>query len=183
MHNKNNIDNIELHDFGDGNGPVPAHHHPLGGGWVADSAHADDTAYIGKDACVFGNAVIKDESLITDHAQVGGFAVIKDHACIRDHAAVAGTCVVQDNSVISGNSFINRHVTINGNRILERAQFWADNTDCLGCPALLDENYGATQNNPCLYCLKKMRNSKTNLTLLFRPACSPGDSVKAWAHK
>ena len=25
-------------DFNDGNGPVPAHKHPNGGGWVADTA-------------------------------------------------------------------------------------------------------------------------------------------------
>ena len=28
-------------DFKDGNGPVPAHEHPNGGGWVADTAKVD----------------------------------------------------------------------------------------------------------------------------------------------
>ena len=28
-------------DFKDGNGPVPAHQHPNGGGWVADTAKVD----------------------------------------------------------------------------------------------------------------------------------------------
>lgn len=74
MHNTENSDNKTLHDFQDGNGPVPAHRHLFGGGWVADLAHVDDAAYIGKNACVFGNAVVKDELLITDHAQVSGFS-------------------------------------------------------------------------------------------------------------
>ena len=46
--------------FDFGNGPVPAHQHtnPDGsiGGWVANSATVSDTAYIGEDAEVFGNA-------------------------------------------------------------------------------------------------------------------------------
>ena len=161
MHNTENSDNKTLHDFQDGNGPVPAHRHLFGGGWVADSAHVDDAAYIGKNACEFGNAVVKDESLITDHAQVSGFSLIKDRACVRGHSAVSGTCVVQDESEISGNSFINRHIVIKGHRILTHAQLWADGADCLSCPALLDENYGATRSNPCLYCLKKMKKSES----------------------
>lgn len=34
-------------DFEDGNGPVPAHQHSNGGGWVADTATVADTAYVG----------------------------------------------------------------------------------------------------------------------------------------
>ena len=37
-------------------GPVPAHRHVNGGGWVADSASVDDGAYIGPDARVSGDA-------------------------------------------------------------------------------------------------------------------------------
>lgn len=29
---------IATHDFGDGNGPVPAHHHSDGLGWVAETS-------------------------------------------------------------------------------------------------------------------------------------------------
>ena len=42
--------------FDFGNGPVPAHQHPNGGGWVADTAHVDDTAYVGIDAREIGRA-------------------------------------------------------------------------------------------------------------------------------
>ena len=34
-------------DFRDGNGLVPAHKHPNGGGWVADTARVAETAYLG----------------------------------------------------------------------------------------------------------------------------------------
>ena len=43
-------------DFEDGNGPVPAHQHVIGGGWVADTATVEDSAYVGPNARVFGNA-------------------------------------------------------------------------------------------------------------------------------
>ena len=45
---------MSLHDFQDGNGPVPARQHPNGGGWVADTAHVDASAYVGPDAWVYG---------------------------------------------------------------------------------------------------------------------------------
>ena len=37
-------------EFDFGNGPVEAHKHPNGGGWVADSATVDPTAYVGPGA-------------------------------------------------------------------------------------------------------------------------------------
>ena len=52
------------HDFHDGRGPVPAHQHLYGGGWVADSAHVDASvrvagdAQVSGDAWVYGNAAI-----------------------------------------------------------------------------------------------------------------------------
>ena len=49
---------MSIHDFKDGNGPVPAHQHLNGGGWVADTASVDETAYVGPDARVFGNAKV-----------------------------------------------------------------------------------------------------------------------------
>jgi len=34
-------------DFGDGNGSVPAHKHMNGGGWVAETASVDASAFVG----------------------------------------------------------------------------------------------------------------------------------------
>jgi len=64
-------------DFNDGNGLVPAHQHINGGGWVADSASVSDTAYIGPNARVCGNA------LVLFDAQVGGYAVVQGKICVK----------------------------------------------------------------------------------------------------
>ena len=45
----------KMHDFGFG--PVPAHRHPHGGGWVADSARVASTAYVGEGAQVRGGVI------------------------------------------------------------------------------------------------------------------------------
>ena len=42
-----------LHDFGEG--PVPAHQHSNGGGWVADTADVADSVFVGPNARVFGH--------------------------------------------------------------------------------------------------------------------------------
>jgi len=51
----------EMTTFDFGAGPVPAHQHPNGGGWVADTASVSETAYIGPAARVSGNAVVSGE--------------------------------------------------------------------------------------------------------------------------
>ena len=59
-------------DFNDGNGPVPAHQHSNGGGWVADTATVKDTAYVGLNARVYGNAQVCGNALVFDNACVSG---------------------------------------------------------------------------------------------------------------
>ena len=56
------------HDFGDGIGPVHAHQHANGGGWVADTANVDATAYVGPNARVCGDAWVKTS---TDYLTLG----------------------------------------------------------------------------------------------------------------
>ena len=50
--------------FNFGHGLVPAHQHPNGGGWVADTAHVADTAYVGPDAQVYDNATVSGSAQI-----------------------------------------------------------------------------------------------------------------------
>ena len=66
----------ELHDFEDGNGPVPARRHGNGGGWVACTATVEDTAYIGGNARVDGEARVTGEALVTGKAYIGGKALV-----------------------------------------------------------------------------------------------------------
>ena len=57
-------------DFLDGQGPVPAHRHPNGGGWVADTARVADTAWVADTARVFGEAWVFGEARVYGKAQV-----------------------------------------------------------------------------------------------------------------
>ena len=66
--------NAKVFDFG--NGPVPAHQHPNGGGWVADTAHVADTAYVGPDAQVFGSAQVSGSARVYGRARVSGDTVM-----------------------------------------------------------------------------------------------------------
>ena len=58
--------------FDFGSGPVPAHRHSHGGGWVADTATVELTAYVGPEACVCGKAWVEGEAWVGDKAHVGG---------------------------------------------------------------------------------------------------------------
>ena len=63
-------------DFGDGKGPVPAHQHCNGGGWVADTDVADKTAYVGLDARVYGKARVFGNAQVCGNAWISGNAQI-----------------------------------------------------------------------------------------------------------
>ena len=85
----NNID-MTTFDFGDGKGPVAAHRHFNGGGWVADTATVAKTAYIGPDARVYGAA------RVYDYAYVYGAARVFDNAVVYGYAWVYGDAYVYD---------------------------------------------------------------------------------------
>jgi len=53
---------VEQKTFDFGNGPVPAHQHSNGGGWVADTAMVENTAYVGPNARVYGYAWVYGNS-------------------------------------------------------------------------------------------------------------------------
>ena len=59
---------MNTHDFG--NGPVAAHKHPNGGGWVADSATVADSAYVGPDAKVYDDAKVSGNAVVSGNAEV-----------------------------------------------------------------------------------------------------------------
>jgi len=76
--------NETKYDFQDGNGPVAAHQHPNGGGWVADTAYAADTAYVGPNAKVSGNAQVYGNAMVSGNAQVFGDATVYGNAKITN---------------------------------------------------------------------------------------------------
>ena len=71
-------------DFQDGNGPVPAHQHSNGGGWVADTARVAVTSFVGPDARVSGNAWVSDNAVVSDNARVYGNARVSGDAWVSD---------------------------------------------------------------------------------------------------
>jgi hypothetical protein len=69
----------QKYKFGDGKGPVPAHQHPNGGGWVADTAKVADTSYVGPDAEVSGTARVYGDAQVSGTARVSGDAWVSDY--------------------------------------------------------------------------------------------------------
>jgi hypothetical protein len=79
--------------FDFGNGPVPAHRHGNGGGWVADSACVTDTAFIGVNARVYDDARVSGDARVTADAWVFGDARVSADAHLSergDYLSIAG---------------------------------------------------------------------------------------------
>ena len=91
-----------LHDFGDGAGAVPGHRHGNGGGWVADTAQVDATAYVGPMAQVYGEARVFGEAQVSGEAQVYG-VMRSDGYCF-----IAVPCADGRNRVIAGCRYFTR---------------------------------------------------------------------------
>ena len=96
------------HDFDDGCGAVRAHRHPNGGGWVADTAHADTDAFVGPEASVF------DRAQILGNASVSGSAWVRGDAVLSGSASVAGDAVVEGNARVSGDAEIMDNAYVSG---------------------------------------------------------------------
>ena len=67
---------ITAFDFGDGRGPVPAHQHLNGGGWVDDQAFVDETVYVHELAIIIGFARVYSRASISYGASIGDGASI-----------------------------------------------------------------------------------------------------------
>lgn len=78
------MEKYSLHDFQDGRGPVPAHMHANGGGWVENTATVAPTAYVGP------------------HAQVKLFAKILDSARLEGNGIATDSAVLKDKSICRG---------------------------------------------------------------------------------
>lgn len=102
-------------DFGDG--PVPAHQHINGGGWVADSAYVSETAYVGPEARVFGNAQVSGKARVFGEAWILGKAQVYGETRVYGKARVFGKARVCDKAwvcgeaLVCGNTWVYRGVT------------------------------------------------------------------------
>lgn len=107
-----------MHDFEDGNGPVLAHRHSNGGGWVADTSTAATTAFVGPDASVFVFAKVLDHATVTDSAWVHGSAVVSENARICGDAEVNGNAHVGESAEVGGNAFITDSAVLEGQAVV-----------------------------------------------------------------
>ncbi|MGN6642412.1 MAG: DUF6055 domain-containing protein [Verrucomicrobiota bacterium] len=74
------------------------HQHTNGGGWVANTATVDGTAYVGPNAQVLNTAQVKN------YARIEEFAVVRNNAQVRDQAVVSGHAMVYENAQVYGNA-------------------------------------------------------------------------------
>jgi len=110
---------MNIYDFG--YGPVSAHRHSNGGGWVADTATVADTAHVGLNACVSGNAYVSGNSRVSGNAQVYDNAYVSGNALVYGNAEVFGYAQVHGNSrvfgyaLVSGNAKVYDNAYVSGN--------------------------------------------------------------------
>lgn len=118
---------IELHDFGDGNGPVPAHRHPNGGGWVADTAWVAPTAFVGPDAQIYGKAYVSGRAFICERARVFGHATVWQRAELSGSAQVYDWAHVAGDARVYGRAHVYGHARISGDaQVYGRAHVYGD---------------------------------------------------------
>jgi ADP-glucose pyrophosphorylase len=88
----------EMHVFDEFAGPVPAHHHANGGGWVAESARVSPDSFVGQDAEVYEGATV-EQSKVQDLARVHGGAKVSG-STVRGRGEVSDRARVADLSVV-----------------------------------------------------------------------------------
>ena len=80
------------------------HQHPNGGGWVANNATVDASAFVGRDAQVFGNARVSGNALVSGNAQLFGNARVSDNARVYGDAQLSGNAWVLNPLTITGSA-------------------------------------------------------------------------------
>ena len=65
------------------------HRHPIGGGWVEDTASVDEMAHIGPDAQVYGDAEVFGAARVYGAAEVSGAARVYRAARVYGNARVS----------------------------------------------------------------------------------------------
>ena len=115
------------YDFNDGNGPVPAHQHPNGDGWVADTATVAASAFIGPIAKVYGNAEVFGSALVSGNALVFGNAKVYGLAWATGDAKVSGAAWVYGYAWVYGNAKVSGNAKFYGDaKVFGDAQVFGD---------------------------------------------------------
>lgn len=106
---------------------VKYHHHPNGGGMVAETAQVADSVFVGPFAkicghCklsgkvfVFGNAWIFDKAEVSGNVDIFANARVFGNAKLTGEAKVYGAAGIYGDALVSGNVEVFEHAEVGGN--------------------------------------------------------------------
>ncbi|MCX6880421.1 MAG: DUF6055 domain-containing protein [Verrucomicrobia bacterium] len=94
------------------------HRHPNGGGWVADQAHADESAYVGPHAYVLDKSKVTGNARLTGHAMLIDAAEVSGNALVGDFGVVGQNVRVSENAHVLGHATLLRSGDIRGNAVI-----------------------------------------------------------------
>ncbi|MBR1555831.1 MAG: hypothetical protein IJ644_10655, partial [Oscillospiraceae bacterium] len=114
------IDGATIKQTMDNTGTSRGSYHSNGGGFVASTAHVDDSVYVAPNAKVLGYATVTGNVQIKDYATVTGSAKVSGNAVISGHAVVAENATVKDNAIVSDSAGVMGQSVVSDNaRVLE----------------------------------------------------------------
>ena len=117
VHGEERIPSVIFHpEFGEGR------YHENGGGFVASTAYAAPTAYVGKGAAVADTSRVEGYAKILDNATISGDSLIKDHAMVSgksvvDDSIVDGCAIVEGDSCVTERSHVTDRAVISNSTI------------------------------------------------------------------
>ena len=82
------------------------HRHPNGGGWVENTAMADETVVVEEGAAICDNARVKGNTSVCNNAMVCGNALVDESAHIGGEAKVSGNAEVFGNARVFGDAHV-----------------------------------------------------------------------------
>ncbi len=105
-----------MSQFDFGSGPVPAHRHrnPDGteGGWVAETALVDPTAYISPDSLVWGDALIPENTRLCGACRVSTAIIVKTGIQSQfNNCEISGTAHTYLGCVFSNTRIVNNKIS------------------------------------------------------------------------
>ena len=92
------------------------HQHKNGGGWVANTATVEESAYLGASAQVYGNARVFGNAWVFDNAQVYGNAWVYGNARVYGDAQVSGDAWVFGDARVSGDAWKTTPLLVQGTK-------------------------------------------------------------------
>lgn len=102
--------------------PIPGRPHPNGGGFVADTAKVDATAWVGPNARVLGRAKVAGNARIEDFAEVRDEAQVSDRAVVCGHGLVWQRGKLAEDARVADYGMVSESASVSGKaRILEYA--------------------------------------------------------------